>query len=184
MPSTEHIVVRQESSGIPPPAKATVGDGFEKSLDGTQTTVKGRYIRNLNPQYSNLEAIAGFVDAASTRIKKEIKSGETDGFLDIGFGSSLSGPSNTGDFTFGQGALKLYVRPIGGQKLTYGIVTSALAALKLDPSAPVSTGLTFTFDIFEGAYGQVGQGVLTQCKSYASSNAECLGDFGYNLYNS
>ncbi len=163
-------MARQGGNGTQPIAK--IGDVFVETQDGTQTTVKGSYIGEL-PETISVEAVVAFVDSIQAEL---LPANIQNRPLDSG---SKSNSGSRYDYTVTKDGLAFYVRPVEGQKLTYGIVKSVIGALKHDNLAPVFTGMTFTFQIYEGESQVVGQGVLTQCKP-GLPNEECFKDFGYN----
>ncbi len=67
--------------------------------------------------------------------------------------------------------LRLSIRQVAGQQLTYRMVTSAIKALgplnlykpQRDLTTPANDNKLFTFEIHEAPYGLVAQGVVTEC---------------------
>ncbi|KAI9774454.1 MAG: hypothetical protein M1835_006038 [Candelina submexicana] len=70
--------------------------------------------------------------------------------------------------------LGLFVRPLPGQRITFGILESAIEALQdlgrsvsLPPftaeDIPVYAGRPFTFDIHDEPWGHIAQAVVTEC---------------------
>ncbi|KAI9704715.1 MAG: hypothetical protein M1836_006495 [Candelina mexicana] len=76
--------------------------------------------------------------------------------------------------------LGLYVRPVAGQRLTFGILYNAMRALQGTTQvsgnrAPMLARSAFTFDVLGADFMLIGQGVLTECED---GPWDCFKPFG------
>ncbi|KAI9698467.1 MAG: hypothetical protein M1836_004048 [Candelina mexicana] len=151
---------------------------FDRTVRHTRTRVEGKYVGNFTSlAQQNVIYFLHLQGQFISKGQQQIYGGNPGGI--VGEDMSEKDGKLPGDGVWISTDpvdlnLGVFVRPIPGQRITFGILESAITALQdtgtsvsLPPfraqDIPVYEGKPFTFDIYDEPWGHIAQAVVTEC---------------------